>query len=158
MSLLFVLALLVVVWIMYSQYLSKFIQQGTPGKIKLGMIVVGVIFLILAVTGRAPALFAILGAAMTQIVRLAPLLIRYAPSLRRVLGSAMPGAASAQRRAKVSQVSTATIDMTLDHDSGDIDGVVKQGPGAGLRLSELSMEQLRSVHDYCRQHDHDAMK
>lgn len=158
MSLLFFLALLVVGWLLFKVYLQNFLNQGKAGKIKLAMIVLGVFFLALAVTGRAPALFAILGAAMTQVVRFAPMLIRYVPSLRKILGSAMPGAAASGQKPGVSQVSTATIDMSLDHATGQIDGAVKLGPCAGMKLSQLSLTQLQSLHAYCQQNDGEALK
>lgn len=157
-NLLFVIALLVVFWILYKQYLSKFLQQGTPGKIKLGLVVIGVLFLLMAVTGRAPALFAILGAAMTQVMRLAPLLIRFAPSLKKILGSAIPGVAAGNRHSTVSRVSTATLDMTLDHATGEMDGNIKQGPLSGQSLSKLGLDQLRTLRDYCQEHDVEALR
>ncbi len=157
MSLLFVVVLLVVAWLVFKVHLQGFLKQGKAGRIKLGLIAVGIIFLVLAVTGRAPALFAILGAAMTQVVRLAPLLLRYAPNLRRFLGSAKMGG-SANQSNGTSRVSTATIDMSLDQSSGRIDGVVKSGPCAGASLSQLSVEQLQSVHAYCLLNDTEALR
>ena len=158
MSLLFFIALLVVGWLLYNLYLKKLLQQGQPGKVKLALIVLGVIFLVMAATGRAPALFALLGAAMTQVFRIAPLLIRFAPSLRQFWGSAIPGAAGASQGAGVSRVTTATIDMTLDHSTGTIDGLIKQGPFVGRQLSQLSLAELTSVYAYCQQNDGEALR
>ena len=158
MSLLFFIALLVVGWLLYNLYLKTLLQQGQAGKVKLALIVLGVIFLIMAATGRAPALFALLGAAMTQIFRIAPLLIRFAPSLRRLWGSAVPGAAGAGQGAGVSRVTTPTIDMTLDHSTGTIDGQIKQGPCSGRQLSQLSLTELKSVYAYCQQNDGEAFR
>ncbi|WP_157736200.1 molecular chaperone DnaJ [Granulosicoccus antarcticus] len=95
---------------------------------------------------------------MTQIFRIAPLLIRFAPSLRRILGSAMPGAAASGQQAGVSRVSTATIDMTLDQSSGEIDGLVKMGPYVGKQLSQLNLSELKSVYTYCQQNDMEALR
>ncbi len=154
----FFIALLVVGWLLYNLYLKNLLQQGQPGKVKLALIVLGVIFLIMAATGRAPALFALLGAAMTQIFRIAPLLIRFAPSLRRLWGSAIPGAAGAGQGAGISRVATTTIDMTLDHSTGTIDGQVKVGPCSGRQLSQLSLTELKSVYVYCQQNDLEALR
>ncbi len=41
-----------------------------------------------------------------------------------------------------SRVDTRYVAMTLDHDSGDMDGQVLEGEFAGRRLSDMSLEQL----------------
>ncbi len=128
-------------------------SQGKAGQIKLGLIILGLIFLILAVTGRAPALFAILGAAMTQVMRFAPLLMRYMPSLKKAYtNSTNPGSANR------SEVVTKTLKMTLDHSSGAMDGEVREGNLAGRQLQTLSLEELKSLYQYCNQYDSEASR
>lgn len=128
-------------------------SQGKAGQIKLGLIILGLIFLILAVTGRAPAMFAILGAAMTQVMRFAPLLMRYMPSLKKAYtNSTNPGAASR------SQVVTKTLKMTLDHSNGTMDGEVLEGNLAGRQLQTLSLDELKALYLYCNQHDPEASR
>lgn len=41
-----------------------------------------------------------------------------------------------------SRVRTATLEMILDHDSGEMDGEILVGPSTGSRLSELDLETL----------------
>ncbi len=149
---------MVVGWLLYNVHLKKFLQQSGPGKLKLALILLGLIFLLMAVTGRAPALFALIGAAMTQLFRVAPLLIRFAPALRNLWGTSSAGANGRNANAGVSRVATATIDMTLDHGSGTMDGLVKCGPCTGRHLSQLSINELRSVYAHCQQHDIDALR
>lgn len=48
---------------------------------------------------------------------------------------------------RASSVRTAGLDMTLDHDSGEMDGSVLVGRHQGRRLSELSREALLEVAD-----------
>lgn len=43
---------------------------------------------------------------------------------------------------RTSQVQTRFFDMRLDHDSGELDGEVREGPHAGRPLSELSLAEL----------------
>ncbi|PIE35165.1 MAG: molecular chaperone DnaJ [Gammaproteobacteria bacterium] len=86
MHLIVLLALAVAAWALYKLYFQQLIAQGRVGKLKIALIVIGLLFLLLALTGRAPALFGFLGAAMTLVMRLAPLLVRYMPSLARLLG------------------------------------------------------------------------
>ena len=128
-------------------------SQGKAGQIKLAMIVVGLIFLVMAVTGRAPALFAIIGGLMTQVMRLAPLLVQFMPSLKKAYNkSANPEAASQ------SQVVTNTLKMTLDHASGTMDGEVLVGTLGGRQLQSLSLDELKSLYQYCEQHDAEASR
>lgn len=155
MSLLFIVALAVVVWILYSQHLAKLLAQGRVGKIKLACMALGLIFLLLAITGRAPALFAIIGAALTQTMRIAPLAVRFAPFLKRYLGGGMSAAANAGQS---SVVSTSTILMKLDHNSGKVTGDVIDGEFSGRSLDSLSINELQSLHRHCLEHDSEAAK
>jgi DnaJ-like protein len=46
---------------------------------------------------------------------------------------------------RTSEVATAALRMTLDHDSGAMDGEVLAGPFEGARLSDLSAEDLQRL-------------
>lgn len=160
MTLIFIIAIAVVGWLLYTVHLKKMLKQGKAGKIKIALIALGLIFLMLAVTGRAPALFAILGAAMTQIMRIAPLLIRFSPALGKYLGGAagLGGFAQGANSAGSSKVSTDTIEMSLDHISGSIDGQVLQGEFSGRSLGSLNIEDLKGLYQYCAQNDPEALR
>lgn len=153
------IAVAVVAWLLYKLYFQKLLKQGKPGQIKIGLIAVGLVFLVMAMSGKAPALFAVIGAAMTQIMRIAPLLIRFAPSLRRFIGTGALGAAAAQASgAGVSRVMTNTISMTMEHSSGRVDGEVLAGPLQGKTLSEMTIDELKSLYAQCQQQDPDALR
>lgn len=47
---------------------------------------------------------------------------------------------------QASEVRTRFVVMQLDHDSGEMDGVVQEGPFAGRQLSGLSMEDVVSLY------------
>jgi hypothetical protein len=51
---------------------------------------------------------------------------------------------------QTSSVRSAGLEMTLDHDSGDMDGRVLAGQHEGRRLSELNLSQLLEVGDDVR--------
>ena len=149
----FFIALGTVGWLLYQKYYKVLMSQGKPGQIKLALIVLGLIFLFLALTGRAPALFAILGAAMTQVMRFAPLLVRFMPSLKKAYTNTTdPGSANR------SQVTTRTLKMTLDHGSGTMDGEVLESTLAGRQLQTLSLDELKELYQYCNQHDPEAAR
>ena len=157
MTLFFIILLAVIGWLLYTVHLKKMLNQGNAGKIKIVLIALGLIFLALALTGRAHALFAVIGAAMTQIMRIAPLLVRFAPSLTRMLG--IGGAASsAYGSSNDSKVSTATILMTLNHATGNIGGTVLQGQFAQRELNSLSATELKTLYQYCSENDAEALR
>jgi len=101
------------------------------------------LLIILAISGRLHWLFALLASLLPFVSRLLPLL-RYVPLLNHVYRryqarrSTANGATIGQR----SRVETRFVRMTLDHDSGDIDGTILSGPLTGRHLSQLSLEQL----------------
>jgi hypothetical protein len=55
------------------------------------------------------------------------------------------GTRSAGPSGKQSRVSSPGLDMTLDHDTGEMDGQVLVGPHAGRLLSTLSLAELREI-------------
>jgi hypothetical protein len=57
-----------------------------------------------------------------------------------------------------SSISTATLRMTLNHNTGQMDGEVLAGPFASQVLSAMSIEELFRLLDMCRQNDPDAAR
>jgi len=99
--------------------------------------------LIMVATGRAHWLFALVAAATPWIQR-GLMAMRAWNSFK-----ATRGPASGQQ----SSVNTAWLNVSLDHDSGEIDGEILAGPFKGSRLSNLEMEQLLNLRDACLQGD-----
>ena len=50
---------------------------------------------------------------------------------------------------QTSRVATSLLAMTLDHDSGQMDGEVLAGPYKGRKLSSLSLEEAMRLHAQC---------
>ena len=99
--------------------------------IGLGVVVGLVVFL--AMTGRMS--WAIGAATM-----LAPFLFRFLHARRAAKNWArMAGVGGGGR---TSTVNTRIVRMILDHDSGELDGEVREGPFAGRHLSELAVTEL----------------
>ena len=159
MRIIFLIALGTAAWLVYKLYLRQLLAQGTVGRVKIGLIALGFVFLALALTGRAPALFAVLGALMTQAMRFAPLLVRFAPTLQKHFGTGNPfGQDAAGRQSGTSEVRTRTILMRLEHATGAMDGDVLEGEQAGRTLSALSAAELVALHGYCRANDAEALR
>jgi len=163
----FLIALMVAAWLLYKGYYHKLIAQGTAGKVKIALVVLGILFLAMALTGRASPVFALLGAAMMQIMRLAPLLVRFAPSLAKYLGPSFRpgmggfggfGGQSQSRSDGTSRVNTRSVAMTLDQATGNLDGVVLQGKFKDRRLSELDIQELRALYQSATTHDPEAAR
>lgn len=54
---------------------------------------------------------------------------------------------------RVSRARSATIEMTVDHDTGAMDGVVLGGPRAGAQLGVLPLDELIALWRSCRTQD-----
>ena len=171
MRILFLVAVGVVAWLLWKLYFKALLAQGRQGQLKIALVGLGLLFLVLALTGRAPAIFVAIGALMTQVMRFAPLLIRFAPSLRQWLGNgSLPGggpfggggpgggAKGAGASGRVSQVRTRTLLMRLDQDSGEMSGTVLAGDFEGRELADMSDDELGRLHERCRREDTDALR
>jgi hypothetical protein len=91
---------------------------------------------LLAVTGR-------FGLAVPLAIVGATLLGRNFPFARSFPGGFGPFAGHANKSAgQRSKVSTAFVEMSLDHDSGQMDGTITKGQHAGETLSALDVETL----------------
>lgn len=60
------------------------------------------------------------------------------------------------RARRTSSINTATLRMTLDHESGEMDGEVLAGPFTSQVLSAMSIEDLLRLFEMCCRDDPDA--
>lgn len=127
--------------------------QGKAGQIKIMLIGLGLLLLLLVVTGRVPAFMALIGAALTQVMRFAPFLMQFMPSIKKAFGGAANPGGSSQ-----SQVVTNTLKMTLDHATGTMDGEILDGTLSGRTLQSLSVSELQALYAHCEQYDAEAAR
>lgn len=155
MRLIFLIILFGVAYLLYHLYIKKMLKQGPKGYIKPALLVLLVIVILAVATGRANAILAVIGGLIAAAWRAAPLLMRFYPQIRQILGQFgfRPGGSTGSSR-----VSTASLEMTLDHQSGKIDGEISVAPFAGRMLSSLSVDELRQFYQQCQQHDQEAMR
>jgi hypothetical protein len=113
--------------------------------------------LLMAATGRLHWLYALVASAVPFLSRLLSW-FRYVPILsqiytlvqnKRAARAGTVGAGGVGR----SQVESRFLRMSLDHDSGELDGVVLEGQFIGKRLAELSEEQLIKLYEECHRED-----
>jgi hypothetical protein len=108
-----------------------------------------VVLIGLGLTGRLHPVTASLGVVLAMLVRALPVLMRLfqAVNLWKTIKAAL-GVASVQKGPKTgskSQIESAFLTMTLDHDSGELDGTIKKGAFQGQRLSQLSRDALLAL-------------
>ena len=141
-------------WILYHFAKQKMQRDGRGYLIKLALMGLAGLLILAALTGKAHALFALVGAAIPFLGRLMPLL-RFWPLLRQLHNRYRNQHPSSGNH---SNVRTAWLTMTLDHDSGEVDGDILSGALAGRSLHSLSLAELQQFYAECRQHDPEAMR
>jgi DnaJ-domain-containing protein 1 len=77
-----------------------------------------------------------------------------------LLGKSLPWpdafGSGAPRQGQRSSVRTEMLEMTLDHDTGEMDGAVHKGSFAGRRLADLGEDELRILLDEAKGRDAQA--
>ena len=123
-----IIVLLLIARFLYRQSSLDLKKVGRWIFIVLG----GGLFLFLLVTGRLHWLFALIAAALPALYRLLPL-IRYVPLLRNLYRRYQAGqqTASGPSTGQTSTVQSSYLRMTLNLDTGDMDGEVLLGQFKG---------------------------
>ncbi|RLA35168.1 MAG: molecular chaperone DnaJ [Gammaproteobacteria bacterium] len=116
------------------------------------LVALGVVLVMLALTGRAHWLFGLIGGLLPFARRL--LMVAIQNRAMQWLGSVMtPAAGAAGASGQQSEVGTAMLRMTLDHASGRLDGEILLGRFAGRKLHDLKFPQLLELLAECRADD-----
>lgn len=122
--------------------------------------IVGVIFL--ALTGRLHLVFGLLAAMVPFLRRLLPAFLLgriFRGGIPGGMGGGIPGMGrSGPSQGNQSRVSTEVLEMTLDHDTGAMQGKVLQGPLQGRELADLEEGDFIELLRYCRQQDADSAR
>ncbi len=150
-----ILALIVIVFLFYG--LAYFRQQPKNQQKKLSwkaasIVVISVVLLLIA-TGRVHWLTGIIAAMIPFLKRLIPIAIRLLPflsQLQRKHGS------STIHTGNNSKVQSDYLIISLDHDTGDMEGEVIAGLFSGKKLNQLSKTQLQELLDYYEKQDSES--
>lgn len=125
-------AILLLLWLVLRWFAyAKPGQVITAIKWAIG-IVIGAVAIWLTATGR-------LSSALVTVSALAPLFVRWKALWTRLSNSGGPTPGNS------SEVESAWFRMSLDHDTGAMDGVVLKGAQRGRRVSELSRQELLAL-------------
>ena len=139
-------------------FLARAPKHGKRFLLQLLLIILALLTLWLALTGRLHWLFALFSSLLPFARRLLPVLLpllRWLPWLKQQRRRQQAGR---QRSGQRSTVRSRQLEMTLDHDSGDIDGQVLEGTLAGRLLSQLSDSELLDFYQLCLSQDPEAIR
>jgi hypothetical protein len=118
-------------------------EQRKKVSAKVGAVVLITLLLLLTVTGKLHVLAALGAGLVIFAKRLFPLL-RYLPFLKGLYQKAKATQSSGSSQS--STVETSLLKMTLDHESGNLDGELLATDSKGKYLSELSLSELISLY------------
>ena len=121
--------------------------NADPARLARGLKVTGIVIAVLAVATLAVS--GRLAALLMPLAMLMPLLIR----VRSVLDRHRPPSGG-----QSSTVTTAFLRMTLDHDTGSMEGTILRGRFAGMRLEELDPADLLGLLRECRAEDEEGAR
>jgi len=138
----------------------RWIARQPPGtRYQFIAVAVGLGLVLAAATGRLSWIAAVIGATLPFVRRFVGLL-SYLPLANRLYRQYGQGSASQQNgtngSGRVSRVRTHFLSMTLDHDSGEIDGVIVTGSHQDRRLAELNRETLTALFDEYQTSDEES--
>ena len=148
--LLLVIAVTLVVLVRRAQQQPPHKRRAAYLQIIVGSAVIGVI--ILTLMGKMHWVGAALTGLLVATRQLLPVLVRLLPALGGLRAS------GARSSSKQSEVASRIIKMTLDHDSGELSGVVLESTFKGWLLNELNRQQLDELMSYCQHEDTDSAK
>lgn len=125
-------------------------------KLLLVMLILGLVYL--SISGRLHIMGALLALGLPFIQKLLPLVLRLLPVVGAFKRRPAATGQSSSRGGNRSRVTTALLEMTLDHDTGVMDGTVLQGDLQGRALSDLSEQEFLTLLKACRQQDGDSAR
>ena len=146
--LLLVIVFTLVVLVRRAQRQPPHKRRAAYLQIIVGSALIGVV--ILTLMGKMHWVGAALTGLLVAARQLLPVLVRLLPALGGLRAS------GARSSSKQSEVASRIIKMTLDHDSGDLSGVVLESTFKGWLLSELNRQQLDELLSYCQHEDTDS--
>ncbi len=146
------LAIVVVVYISYKWL----IKQPKSAHWRYAGIAAGIGLIVLVAMGRAPWMFAVIGALLPMARRIMGL-VNMLPMFQQLYNKFQSrGHSSSASRNQGSTVQTEIIRMSLDHESGEMSGAVLKGAFAGKTLASLDLDQLTDLFEQCLAQDDES--
>lgn len=152
-----IIAILILVWLGIRWFIRTPPKQVVAGVKKGGVALIIVVLVLLAVTGRMNWVFAAAAAAV-PLLRRAFMMLRYLPMMQGLMGRYRASRASAgPTQGQQSTVESRFFRMTLDHDTGDMEGEVLEGSFEDRLLGQMSLAELLALRDECQHADAESL-
>jgi len=139
-----------------AYFLAKSVSQRfslTPRQNRILFVIIAALLLvgILVVLGRLPIQFVLapLSALAVFLMRMLPIFLRMLPMWQ--MFKSRSAAAKPRERGQTSTIRTEYLAMELQHDTGEMDGLVLKGTYAQRRLADLPLEDLLILYDECNE-------
>lgn len=142
------IAVLVGILLILRWFVAAQPQTLVRAGVWIGLGAVSVLVLTLAATGRLQWIVAFGMALLPWLVPLVRAARGRSDGFSRTSGGGSRG--------RTSEVQTRFLRMSLDHDSGELDGMILEGPRAGARLADLGLAELLDLLMLCRRNDHQS--
>ena len=147
------IALLILAWLGYRWFMRTPPEKVSRTLKQASLWGVAIIFIALAVTGRLHWVFAA-GAAVLPFAQRALSLLRFIPLAKNLYGRYQANQSyQAPKTGQTSTVETRFLRMTLDHDSGEMDGEILEGGFEDRLLSQLTLDELLNLRVECQRVD-----
>lgn len=157
---LLILAVIILAFVGLRRFALRLSLSQKQFNMLLVIVSVLVVVLVLIILGRVPVqlILAPIMLLLTFMLRNLPLLIHLFPLLQKFRTRTARGAyGSAGSQQDASSIRTRFLLMSLQHESGEMDGEVLEGRFKGARLSNLTVEQLLVLAQECRV-DNDSLQ
>jgi hypothetical protein len=147
------IALLFLAWLGYRWFMRTPPKQVSRTLKQAALWGVAIVFIALAATGRLHWVVAV-GAAALPFARRAFSLLRFLPLAKNLYGRYQANQSyQTPKTGQTSTVETRFLRMTLDHDSGEMDGEVLEGGFEDRLLSQLALDELLDLRTECQRVD-----
>ncbi len=140
-------------------FLKRAPVYGPAFLVRVALILLVLLIVFLALSGRLHWLIGLLAGLLPFLRKLLPLLL---PILLRLLPFLQQARTQGQARQRSSgqqsEICTRWLKMTLDHDSGAMQGEIIGGSYRGRTLQQLSIPELADFYQQCRAQDTEAVR
>ncbi|WP_455217161.1 DnaJ domain-containing protein [Kaarinaea lacus] len=146
-------ALIVISWLVIRWFVNTPPEQVRRILKQNALWAIAIVLIVLAMTGRLHWLVAA-GAAVLPLAKRAFTLVRYLPLFKGLYGRYQAAkTAQAPKTGQTSTVETRFLRMTLDHDSGEMEGEVLEGAFEDRLLGQMALDELLTLREECQRID-----
>ena len=151
--LILILTLIFIAWLAIRWFVHTPPEKISKTLKKSVLWIIAIVFIALAITGRMNWILAV-GAAILPFAKRALGLMRFLPLVKMLQGRYQANRSyRAPKTGQTSTVETRFLRMTLDHDSGDMDGDVLEGGYQDCLLSQMSLDEVLNLFAECQEED-----